>query len=136
MFALFHYTSDIADRFGMHRVSCAALLAGAVVAQVWASMSPPAERISVLSSTLAVLQGIGLALDLLARKGLVSSLVARDNLFSAIPLDTTTLYMRAFVGQALFGLLVAFTVLYFVFYQCRVLCVVFLLPETAEADGA
>ena len=115
-FALSPYTGAIADRFGMRGVSCLALLAGCTAAVgMGVYVTAGGTDIGPVFS-LAVLQGIALAFDLPARQGLVPFLVARDNLSSAIALNTTTFHMGAFVGPALFGFLVAFTELYFAFF--------------------
>ena len=57
---------------------------------------------------LSFFQGMALAFDLPARQGLVYYLVERENLSSAIALNTTTFHIGAFIGPALFGLVVRF----------------------------
>ena len=130
-FVLSPYTGAIADKYGMRCVSYLALLAGSAAALgMGVHVTAGGTDIGPLFS-LAVLQGITLAFDLPARQGLVPSLVARENMSSAIALNTTTFYLGAFVGPALFGLLVAFTELYYAFF---INAVTFLSANT-EAVG-
>ena len=65
---------------------------------------------------LTFLQGTGLAFDLPARQGLVNLLVKKEDLSSAIALNTTTFHIGAFIGPAIFGFLLEFFSIQWVFY--------------------
>jgi len=105
-FILSPYAGAVADRFGMRRISSLALLVGAAAALgLWGFVLSGGTDIAIVFA-LTIVQGVSLAFDLPARQGLVPTLVARSNLSSAIALNTTTFHMGAFVGPALFGVMV------------------------------
>ena len=74
---------------------------------------------------LTFLQGTGLAFDLPARQGLVNLLVKKEDLSSAIALNTTTFHIGAFIGPAIFGFLLEFFSIQWVFYANALTFLVF-----------
>lgn len=95
----------VADRFGQRRTAMWALAATAAVPFAIAALVFSEKITPELIFVLTLAQGICIAFDLPARISLVPYLVERDNLASAIAMNSTTFHAGAFIGPALFGLI-------------------------------
>jgi len=100
------FAGAIADHYGLRKVAIVALTASAVNALVLGFLTFHDAITIELLSVLVLIQGITLAFDLPSRQALVHHAVAKDDLSSAIALNTTTFHLGAFIGPALFAILI------------------------------
>ena len=107
-FILAPFAGAIADKFGMRLVANYAIILSGVSAFLLGALVYLDATSIEMVCILTLVQGMALAFDLPARQGLVYYLVERENLSSAIALNTTTFHIGAFIGPALFGLVVRF----------------------------
>jgi len=99
------FAGAIADRQGLRKTAMIALSASAIIAFITGLITYQGYMTIELLAVLVLVQGITLAFDLPSRQSLVHHVVQRDDLSSAIALNTTTFHLGAFIGPALFTLL-------------------------------
>ena len=99
------FSGALADRFGMRLVAYYSIVASGLLALLLGILVSLEMATIEIVLILTFLQGTGLAFDLPARQGLVNLLVKKEDLSSAIALNTTTFHIGAFIGPAIFGLL-------------------------------
>ena len=110
------FAGTIADRYGLRKVAMFALAASAINALILGLFTYRDEMTIELLAVLVLIQGIALAFDLPSRQALVHHTVPRDDLSSAIALNTTTFHLGAFVGPGLFAVLNPFFGISFAFF--------------------
>ena len=121
------FSGALADRFGMRLVAYYSIVASGLLALLLGILVSLEMATIEIVFVLTFLQGTGLAFDLPARQGLVNLLVKKEDLSSAIALNTTTFHIGAFIGPAIFGFLLEFLSIQWVFYANALTFLVFTL---------
>jgi MFS family permease len=110
------FAGVVADRFGLRKTAFFAFAASSLNALLLGILSYSGEITIELLSVLVIIQGITLAFDLPSRQALVYYTVPRNDLSSAIALNTTTFHLGAFIGPGIFAVIHSFMDLSFCFF--------------------
>tara|TARA_B100000315_G_C14581961_1_gene590945 strand:- start:2156 stop:3403 length:1248 start_codon:yes stop_codon:yes gene_type:complete len=100
------FAGAVADRHGLRKIAFIALSCSSLNALTIAIITYNGAMTVELLTVLTLIQGITLSFDLPARQALVHHIVSREDLSAAIALNTTTFHVGAFIGPALFGVVV------------------------------
>ena len=110
------FAGAIADRYGLRKIALFALAASAIISFAIGIFTYFDAMTIELLTILVLIQGVTLAFDLPSRQALVYYAVPKDDLSSAIALNTTTFHLGAFIGPGLFALLNPFFGISFAFF--------------------
>ncbi|TDT32453.1 MFS transporter [Naumannella halotolerans] len=101
------YTGLIADRFDKRKVLWFSQGWMALMAAVLGAAAITGVATAETVYLLALLFGVGSAIDVPARQSFVSELVGRENLTNAIGLNSATFHLARIIGPALAGVVIA-----------------------------
>ena len=99
------FAGAIADYYGLRKVAMFALSASAINALILGILTYLNLITIEILAVLVLVQGTTLAFDLPSRQALVHYAVAKEDISSAIALNTTTFHLGAFIGPGLFAIL-------------------------------
>jgi MFS family permease len=101
------FAGAVADRHGLRKTAFIALTCSSLNAFAVGLITFLGFMTVELLAVMTLVQGITLSFDLPARQALVHHIVDREDLSAAIALNTTTFHVGAFVGPALFGVVIS-----------------------------